>query len=201
MRPTLSLLDIAKDQPDLDEKEQWWIAYLNCGGYQLVNMNEGGGGPWGREVSQETREKLASSNTGVPHPKHTEEWKKDMSKKMSGRNTNTPEHMEKLRQSRIGAKHSDDAKAAISRKKTGVKLTDEHRQNIAASNIGKKMSAECLAKRSGDKHGCYRHEISTDLILQRIKEGFTKTSIAAELGVSSTFIHRRLNQHRKSNQV
>jgi len=47
---------------------------------------------------------------------------------------------------------------------------------------------------TGDRHHQYRGDISTDFILQRIAEGRTKVQVAEELGVSSTLIHRRLNQ-------
>ena len=46
----------------------------------------------------------------------------------------------------------------------------------------------------GAVHHQYRHDISTDLILARLAEGSTKVAIAKELGVSPTFVHRRLKQ-------
>jgi len=57
-----------------------------------------------------------------------------------------------------------------------------------------KVSASRKGKLTGSTHHQYRHDISTAFILQRLAEGRTKVQVAEELGVSPTFIHRRLNQ-------
>jgi DNA-binding transcriptional regulator LsrR (DeoR family) len=53
----------------------------------------------------------------------------------------------------------------------------------------------------GEAHHQYRHDISTEHILKRLDEGATKVLVAKELGVSPTFIHRRLNQARAQGVV
>jgi DNA invertase Pin-like site-specific DNA recombinase len=67
-------------------------------------------------------------------------------------------------------------------KKAGARLT-----NHTDGGRGQKGLA-------GLKHPQYRNDIPTDFILQRLAKGRTKVQVAEELGVSATFIHRRLNQ-------
>jgi hypothetical protein len=53
---------------------------------------------------------------------------------------------------------------------------------------------ENLVHGSGSNHPGYRHDISTVNILHLLSGGMTKVQVAAQLGVSSGFIHRRLRQ-------
>jgi hypothetical protein len=50
----------------------------------------------------------------------------------------------------------------------------------------------------GAAHHNRRHDIPTDHILQRLAEGHMKVEIAAELGVSKTFVHRRIAEARRA---
>lgn len=64
-------------------------------------------------------------------------------------------------------------------------MSEAQKALVSASRKGKLLGAD---------HHQFRQDISTDVILQRLGEGLTKVDVAKELGVSSTFIHRRLNQ-------
>lgn len=194
--PTWSVLAEALDQEELDRLEIEYIASAREGKVRLVNLSDGGGGRAGWVVPPEVREKLRQSNLGKPHPKHTPEWKALMSEKMKGRNTNTPEHIERLRQMKIGVPRSEETKAKISEAKKGCPSpmkgkhhTEETKAKVSASRKGQLL---------GDTHHQYRHDISTEWILQKLDEGWTKVAIAKELGKSSTFVHRRVNQARRT---
>jgi hypothetical protein len=146
MRPNVRIRAVAFSREDLDRLEIEHIAKAFKAGDCLTNHSGGGLG-----------------NKGY---RHTAEWKSYMSMVMGGRNTNTPEHMQRLRQAKIG-----------------VPRTEETKSKISSSRKGKLL---------GEKHHQYRHGISTEWIFARLDEGWTKVAIAKELGVSPTFVHRRI---------
>jgi len=197
--PTWSVLASAEDQEELDRLEVELIAQAREEGVRLVNLSEGGGGRAGWVTPPEVREKLRQSNLGKPHPKHTPEWKAQMSKTMKGRNTNTAEHIERLRQAKVGIPRSEEVKAKISEAKKGISSHMKGKQHTEATRA--KISASREGKLTGATHHQYRHDIPTDFILARLAEGSTKVAIAKELGVSPTFVHRRIKQQDRANQV
>ena len=194
LRPTTSIIAEAQDQPELDRLEIEHIAAARDRGECLTNLSDGGGGPFGRIVSPETREKIAAKQRGVPRAKHTDEWRKLMSAKMKGRRTNTAEHMERLWGLRVGKRHTEEAKERIAVAKMGrpsVRLGAKHTDEARA-----RMSASQKGLQAGEQHHSFRHDISTDDIFARLALGKTKVQVAAELGVSPTFVHRRIAQAR-----
>jgi NUMOD3 motif len=105
-------------------------------------------------------------------------------------------HREKLREMKIGVPRSEETKAKISEAKKGTPShmkgkhhTEETKAQISASRKGKLL---------GDTHHQYRQDISTEWILAKLDEGWTKVAIAKELGKSSTFVHRRVAQARRT---
>lgn len=108
-----------------------------------------------------------------------------------GGNSQSPEHYRRLGESKRGIPRTPEVRAKISAAKKGKPsskrgpMSEEQKVKVSASRKGKLLGAT---------HHQYRGDISTDFILQRIAEGWTKVQVAEELGVSSTFIHRRLNQ-------
>jgi len=108
-----------------------------------------------------------------------------------------PEVYQSLGQSRRGIPCSPEAKAKISasrranpsRHRAGTKHTPESKALISKNRRG---------KNTGAAHHNRRHDISTGLIIQRLSEGFMKVEIAAELGVSKTFVHRRIAEARRA---
>lgn len=176
LRPEIRLRATAFSQVELDQLEMDHIAQARTDGVRLTNHTEGGMGQKGR--------------------RHTPEWRVRMSALKAGINTNTTEHIERLRQMKMGVPRSEETKARISQAKCGTKLSEEHKAKIAASMTGKDQSH--ITRHNGSSHHQFRHDISTKYILQRVAEGTSKVSLAEELGVSSTFIHRRLNQARRA---
>lgn len=192
LSPTWSQLATARDQAELDRLEIDFIARARADGVRLVNLSEGGGGRFGYVPSAEEREKIRKSNLGKPHPKHTPEWREHMAQLMAGRRTNTPEHMAKLAEAKRGIPRTPEVKAKISEAKKGQPSPNKGIPMPEA--VKAKVSAARKGKLKGSTHHQYRHDISTKDILHKLDDGQTKVEIAAALGVSPTFIHRRLNQ-------
>ena len=107
----------------------------------LINMTNGGDGPSGRIVSEETRRKL--SEAGKDHIV-SEEQKIKQRKKMKGRikkHNLSEEGRKKLSKIMLGntrhnKPHSEEAKKKISQGHKGKKLTEEHRKKLRDSHIG-----------------------------------------------------------------
>lgn len=195
-KPSTSVLAEAKDQAELDQLEMDHIAFSRKAGLRLTNGSAGGAGPWGREVSTETREKLSEAQRGVPRKKKSPEEKQHLSQVMKGRTTNPPEHYEKLRLAKIGVARSEETKAKISASK---KANPHSRSGWTHSEETKaKVSASRKGKLVGEGHHQFRDDISTAYILRRLGEGAFKAEIARELNVAHTFIHRRVAQAKKA---
>lgn len=195
LSPTWSILVEAQDQAELDRLEVECIAQARSEGVRLVNLSDGGGGRAGYVPSAEEREKIRRSNLGKHSVPKTEAQKGHMSKLMAGRNTNTPEHMSKLAAMKRGVPRSEATKVRISEAKKGQpsafkgsRHSPESKALISAHRIGKMLKHE---------HHAYRADISTAEILRRLTLGQTKVQIAGDLGVSPTFIHRRLAEARR----
>lgn len=103
--------------------------------------------------TKETKRKISKSRKGKHYPrlseslkgrKHTEEWKKEHSKRMSGiKNSFYGKHhtegtKQKLRISHLGKKHSEKSIKLMIQKHTGKKFTYEHRRKLGESKKGSK---------------------------------------------------------------
>ncbi len=194
LSPTWSVLAEAQDQAELDRLEVEHIAKARADGVRLVNLSDGGGRA-GYVTPQETRDKIAATQRGVPKPKHTEEWKARMSEVMSGRNTNTPEHLARLAEMKRGVPRSDETRARISESRKGQPsgMAGKHHTDEAKAKISEHRKGQTL----GEEHHGYRHDIPTHEIVRLLGEGMTKVQVAAHFAVSPTFIHRRIAEARR----
>ncbi len=118
------------EQEALDH-EIFLIKCLKCIGHSLVNMTEGGQGKYGWKPSPETRKLWSEQRSGALNHRYgkkgemhhafgrplSEEHKKKLSLALSGE-----------RGSYYGRSHSESAKMAISKKKTGVALRSKWRK-------------------------------------------------------------------------
>lgn len=93
----------------------------------------------------------------------------------------TPEHIEKLRQARLGTHHTPEVKAQISAKLKGKVFSEETRKRISAGNTGKVRTPQMRINIGNASRG---HTTS--------KETKTKISLA-HIGKSHSKEHR-LNQ-------
>jgi hypothetical protein len=95
----------------------------------LCNLTDGGDGPAGRIVSDETRTRLRSSHLGT---KLSQKQLATLRAANLGRSL-TPEHRAKLIASRLGKSHSEETRAKLRKAHLGRKTSDEHRRNISTA--------------------------------------------------------------------
>jgi len=163
---TIFILDCAKAQDELDEKEQYWIAHLGCKAPVGYNLADGGGGSlnpipeireknslWhkGRKVSDETKNKLSLIRKGV---KKSEEHKKKIALAHKGM-TYSEETKQKVAASQRGRIHSAEHKAkVIAAIKNRPPYSEETRNKMRVSmkvywseNRDKMMSINALVQK------------------------------------------------------
>jgi hypothetical protein len=190
LKPDMVLIDVAYDQAELDLLEIEHIARYRQEGFRLVNLSDGGGGSAGVKKSPKAIEKTRQAHLGRPKPK-SPEWRAHMQVVMAGRRTNTPEHMAKLHEARVGATHTEETKARIAEAKKGQPSAFKGRQHTEESNA--KNAAAHVGKHAGDAHPGWDDSIDTERdIIARLKTGMTATDVAAAIGKTRTFVQRRL---------
>lgn len=136
------LQDDIATQDELDEAEQFWIAYLMTQHPNGYNMSEGGHGgracdetrskisqaQKGRVFTAEHREKLRAAKLGTKLPLAVLE---KMSKSNMGKKRSV-ETCQRVSEAKRGHTHTAATKHKISETKTGRMLTQEHKDKISA---------------------------------------------------------------------
>lgn len=128
----LILEECSKEQ--LNERENYWVEYLDCISPNGYNLKSGGGKNC--FYSEETKKKMSESQKGEKNhrwgQRYTDEEKKQMSESSSGENAYW-----------YGKQRSEETKRKISEYQKselnplrGVSLTEEHRKKISMSNSG-----------------------------------------------------------------
>lgn len=141
------------DQRVMDDYEILYICqYRDCG-VRLLNIRDGGSG--GR-LSEETKKKLSIALTGLkrkqnPNKKrerapHTEETKNKIAKSNTGyKHTDSAKmKMKEARKHQVWGPCTEEQKKKISAKNKGRKLSDAHIKRVSEANIGNK---NCLGYR------------------------------------------------------
>lgn len=150
------IIAMCKTQEDTDSTEVELIKQydsLTTGhGY---NVKPGGDVVSGWHHSEETRKKISESNMGKEMPPHTKEWKNNMSAIMTGREITWAD---KISAAQIGKEISEEARHKMSLSKIGSnhpnygkQLSDEIKEKISSSLIGKVVSEE-TKKKNSDSH-------------------------------------------------
>lgn len=189
-RPIAVPMAVASTREQLDALEVAFIAHLRGAGARLKNHTEGGGGRAGYVPTAEERERSAAAQRGVPKPKHTDEWRARMSASKKGKpSTNSAEHHARIGASKRGIPRSPEVRAKISAARKGKRAGEYTTERMALAIAALKA---CAFRADGAAHPAYRHDISTEEICKRIDGGETKAAIARDLGVTRTFINRRL---------
>lgn len=155
---------------DWEEAEKRWIAYHRSIGSPLTNATDGGEGTPGFYPSEETRQKMSVSHTGMKQ---------------------SPESISKTRAALIGRKFSPEHIAALSAVRKG-KIPFSATAAAAKSNKGRKQSPEHIAKRFQFPKKRIASRILTDDQVRRIRstDGIISIrKIANEYGVGQTLIH------------
>ena len=148
----------------LNEREIFWIATLNCKHPNGYNLTDGGEGTSGVERTPEYRAKMSAAKKNP-----SAETRAKMSAVHKGK-TLSDEHRAKIGAARKGKKHSEETKAKIRAKHKGVPKSPEHKAKLAAANTGKKASAETKAKMSA-KHKGKRHTKEARAKIAAAKKG------------------------------
>lgn len=180
LRPLIRELAVAHSQEELDRLEVQAIAEDRVRGVRLLNHTEGGRGQKGR--------------------KHSEAWKRQHAVFMRVYRAQHPfpkDMLQRVWDEKRGVPLSAETKAKIATTRRGNSSSNwaggTHKPEVKA-----KIAASRRGKHAGAEHHGFRHDIKTDDILKQLMQGLTKVAVAKALGVSPTFIHRRIAQIRRS---
>ena len=155
LKPQLDILESFFDERDelWQESEKWWISYLRFIGCALTNLDSGGNA--GKQMSQESKDKVRASKLGIPRSEECKQKLRiaNLGKKQSaeliakriaplkGRKGHPmPEWLkEKLRAINTGRKHSDEQKNKRADKHRGTKRSEETKTKMRAAWIKRKQ--------------------------------------------------------------
>lgn len=181
-------------EADCFAAERYWVEYFNSNdenfGYNLTNGGEGASG-W--KVTEEVRQKIRDKATGRKHTPETIEKLKQRKQSLPGR---MPSNIEQLKIMNISRKHTEQAKANMSKARIGMKFTNEHRQNISkvmlgvyvgekSPRYGKTHTEETKDKMRGEK--CKRSKLKEYQVMEIIRKyelgEYSQSRLAQEYGV------------------
>jgi len=131
------ILEHVNNEKELNEKEKYWIEKFNAvNDNTFYNLADGG---QGGDLS-----KFVDFTNYKGRKIHTEEWKRELSKRMKGDGNPMKDKT-----------HSKAARAKISKANKGKErnFSKEHRENLSISQRGKKHSLETKKKMSVAKTG------------------------------------------------
>lgn len=133
-------IDWADSKEELNQKEQYWIAYLDAvNSDRWYNILAGGDG--GR-LTGDSLERMKKSRVGKCTGKDNPNY--------GGLSEETKE---KLRQANLGKKMSEETKKKIAKGNLGRKLSDEAKAKIASHHWGTTLSEETRKKISKNRTG------------------------------------------------
>lgn len=165
------VLEECRHQNDLDEAEQFYIAYFRSLGFKLLNMTDGGGGTAGYQHSAELRQYYSATRKGR---RVSMEARLKISKALKGRLTSA-EHRAKLSKANKGKVPAPHVLAASIRHNTGRKLSEETSAKMRASQAKRPPhTPEQCAKISAAKMG---HKVTAET---RLKLSVANTNPPAE---------------------
>ena len=144
-----------------NEREIFWICKLNSKNNDIgYNITDGGEGWKGGKHSDETKNKISRTKTGVsPNRvyKVSDETKQKISNTLKSKNSTAwnkgipmrESTKEKLRLANLGKKQSEETIAKLKGRQAwnkGSHLSDEEKENLRIKNLGKKYSEETKQK-------------------------------------------------------
>ena len=136
--------------------EKVLIACFKDMGYQLANLTDGGEGISGFKHSERTKKIVSQTHSGKKiSSDHIEKIK--ISSTGRKHTKETKEYLKKINTGENnpmygigcmkGKKHTEETKRKLSEKKMGWKMSDEHKKIISFTHKGKKQSSEQIKKR------------------------------------------------------
>lgn len=143
LRPIIDTLQVIENSNDSDwqDHERWWISYLRFIGCPLTNLDSGG--MRGKCMSAESKAKCSIASK--KQPPHTEEFRANLARRNKDR-VWTDEQKLKLSQANKGRKLGAEARAEMSKRRTGVPIhTPESISKIRNAIKGiKRTPQQCL---------------------------------------------------------
>ena len=171
----ITIIDYADTKEILDEKEVYWIKFLDCKIPKGYNVADGGSGASGYSHTEEHKKLLSERITGSGNPmnnpetvkkvrlknlgrKQSEITKKKRSDTLSGK-PKSIEHVQRISDSLKGHEVSEEVRKKISEGHKGKHLSEETKQKIALTLTGKPhVSEEAKKKLSLLRKGIPRSE-------------------------------------------
>ena len=206
-----TIIDTAEDGYKANELEIDWINWFksrnNDYGY---NIAPGGNDPWNRGLPSEqqpmygkhhtetSKKQISESNMGKIIPNHTDEWKLNQSKIMTGRII-TDEWKEKIAIANKGKTVFKETKQKMSESAKGKIISDITKEKMSIAKLGKSISDITKEKMSNSKSGekSNTSKLHNDLVIKIIEEynsnQFTQQELALRYNVSNASINNLLN--------
>lgn len=146
------ILETCENKNILNEKEKYWIKYLNSTNPEIgYNIAEGGHG--GNTYTEDTKKRISNF---FKNRKFSEETLKKRSESRKNKKIHTPESKLKISNAHKGKKLSEEHKKIISEYAKKAKKSDEFLKNIGAIQNywkGKKHTEETKRKMSENRRG------------------------------------------------
>ena len=121
------IIETCKTVEELNEREMFWIAKLNCKFPNGYNLTDGGEGSNGYKATPELSARLSAMRKG---------------------RRNTPEQRAKISAKLKGKIFSEETKKKISAAKIGHIVSEETREKLRIAQLGKKATEETKLKMS-----------------------------------------------------
>lgn len=195
----VEVLEECETKQQLNEREIFWIAKLNCKAPNGYNRTSGGEGHssednpfFGKHHTKKTKAIISKKNRGK---KHSVETRARISAATSGENNpNFGKHHTKETRAKIGAKsagrkHTKESRNKISLKFKGVPKSPDHCAKIAAALTGKKRPAEVGLKSSVTRRKKSPFKNLSNAITE---QQLTYTALAKILGLSQPTISEKM---------
>lgn len=142
LKPMLEVIDAGMGN-GFRAAERVWVAEFRSRGADLLNRSQGGDGPnFGRELTQDVRDKLSVALKGK---RMSDDAIRRMAETKRGQKQ-SPEHVANRVAKLVGHVTPDVTRRRISEALTGHVLSDECRAKIAATLMGRRPSEETRAK-------------------------------------------------------
>lgn len=134
----ITIIDTADSCEELNEKEQYWIAYYDCMVPNGYNMTLGGGGTSGFKMPDDAKKKISAFQKTQPH---TPEWNRKVSEAQKGHANHIQTDSEK--QKRSNSLKGTWADGKFVRNPNANKggrpiMTEAEREHDSEINMGKK---------------------------------------------------------------
>lgn len=126
-----AVIEVVANPLHLANREQYWIDKLDSakGGYNVLPNART---TIGAKLSEDTKRKIGLSNSG---------------------RVRSPEHVARMSEVRIGARHSDQTKEKLRIASTGKRQSEEVKALLRAKATGRKQSPETIEKRVSKLRG------------------------------------------------